>query len=179
MKLGIKNMVCPRCVEAVTDTLHSLGIDPEEVTIGSVTLPCETMSKPMRTRLAAALEARGFELIDSPADATVEALKRAIAEHVRTPHECRLKLSRCLENQFNVPYDTLSRLFTSREGRSVEKFHIAERVAWVTELINRGDKTVSEIAHITGYSSLSHLSRQFKSVMGVTPSEYIAAHSPQ
>lgn len=172
-------MVCPRCVEAVTETLRSLGLEPVEVTLGSVILPGETMSKPMHSRLADALEARGFELIDSPADATVEALKRAITEHVRTPHECRLKLSRCLENQFNVPYDTLSRLFTAREGRSVEKFHIAERVAWVMELINRGDKTVSEIAHITGYSSLSHLSRQFKSVTGQTPSEYIAAMNRQ
>lgn len=174
MKLGIKNMVCPRCVEAVTEIFHSLGLEPEEVTIGSVTIPDKTMGKPMHTHLEEALKARGFELIDSPADATVEALKRAITKHVRTPHECRLKLSRCLEGQFNVPYDTLSRLFSTREGRSIEKFHVSERVAWVTELINRGDKTVSEIAHITGYSSLSHLSRQFKSVTGLSPSEYIA-----
>ena len=94
---------------------------------------------------------------------------------MRQADRCRLNLSACLEEHLHIPYDTLSRIFSSLEGRTVEKYQIAQRVEWVKELLGYGEMTVSEIADYTGYSSAAHLSRQFKSVTGLTPTEYLRA----
>ncbi len=174
MKLTIKDMVCPRCEEAVTEILTSLELTPVKVTLGHVEIAEEVLTKSMKSKLAAKLLARGFELLDTPQDATIEIIKKAVVKHVRSPHECRLKLSGCLEEQLHASYDTLSRLFSAHEGMTIEKYHVAQRVEWVKELMSRGNLTVSEIAHITGYSSLSHLSRQFKAVTGQTPTQYLS-----
>ena len=174
MKLTVKDMVCPRCVEAVTEILHSLELTPVKVTLGHVEIAEERLSKSVKSKLATRLKARGFELLDTPEDAIIESIKKAVVKHVRSPHECRLKLSGCLEEQLHSSYDTMSRLFSSREGMTIEKYHVSQRVEWVKELMSRGNLTVSEISHITGYSSLSHLSRQFKAVTGMTPTEYLA-----
>lgn len=179
MNLAVKNMVCPRCIEAVTEVVGNLGLTPVEVTLGRVVIAEDKIGDEVKTRLNTALKDRGFELIESPVDVTLATLKQLIVEHVRSPHTCRLKLSDCLESQLNTPYDTLSRLFSAHEGMTIEKFHIATRIVWVKELMHRGDLTISEIAHITGYSSLPHLSRQFKSIIGMTPSEYIVSINRQ
>lgn len=174
MKLTIKDMVCPRCEEAVTEILLTLGLTPVKVTLGHVEIAEELLDKSLKSKLASMLLLRGFELLDTPAEATIEAIKKAVVNHVRSPHECRLKLSGCLEEHLHSSYDTLSRLFSAKEGMTIEKYHVAQRVEWVKELMSRGNLTVSEIAHITGFSSLSHLSRQFKAVTGLTPTEYLA-----
>lgn len=103
----------------------------------------------------------------------VEKIKRAVIEHVRQPGECRLNLSACLERHIGATYDTMSRVFSAHEGRTLEKYQMAQRVEWVKELLGYGQYTISEIADMTGYSSTAHLSRQFKSVTGLTPTEYL------
>ncbi len=67
----------------------------------------------------------------------------------------------------------MSRVFSAHEGRTLEKYQMAQRVEWVKELLGYGQYTISEIADMTGYSSTAHLSRQFKSVTGLTPTEYL------
>uniref|UniRef100_UPI00272ABCDB helix-turn-helix domain-containing protein n=1 Tax=uncultured Duncaniella sp. TaxID=2768039 RepID=UPI00272ABCDB len=82
-------------------------------------------------------------------------------------------LSECLSRHLNVSYDTVSRVFSQKEGRTLEKYHIAQKVERVKELLQHNEYTLSEIADMVDYSSAAHLSRQFKSVTGMTPTEYL------
>ena len=82
-------------------------------------------------------------------------------------------LSECIERNLNVSYDTVSRIFSQREGRTLEKYHIAQKIERVKELLQHDQYTLSEIADMVDYSSVAHLSRQFKSVTGMTPTEYL------
>lgn len=172
MELLIKGMVCRHCVEAVKRLLVSEGLPADDVSLGRANIP-DGIDAGEMARLAAELEKMGFGIVRGAEDGLVEQIKLAIMEHVRHPHECRLNLSACLEDKLHVTYDYMSRAFSSREGRTIEKFHIAQRVEWVKELLNYGEMSVSEIADMIGYSSVAHLSRQFKSVTGMTPTEYL------
>ncbi|MDE6135803.1 MAG: AraC family transcriptional regulator, partial [Muribaculaceae bacterium] len=82
-------------------------------------------------------------------------------------------LSACIEEHLGQSYDTLSRLFSQREGRTIEKYHIALKIDYVKELLSLRNMTLAEIADMTGYSGAAHLSRQFKAVTGMTPGEYV------
>lgn len=165
-------MVCRHCIEAVKSVLSELGIIASDVSLGVVTLPvapdAETLS-----RLSKALEPKGFSIARTGDEILCEQIKLAVLEHVRHPHECSMNLSACLEEKLHTPYDTLSRVFSSHEGRTIEKYHIAQRIEWVKELLGYGELSISEISDFIGYSSVAHLSRQFKSVTGLSPSEYL------
>lgn len=172
MKMTVKNMVCRHCAAAVATILRRLDIPFEDVAVGTVTLPELPEGEQLR-RLDEALAAEGFERITDAATATVERIKQAVRAHVRDHAECRLNLSACLEDHLGIPYDTLSRLFSQMEGRTVEKYHMAVKTDRVKELLADPQLTLAEIADLTGYSSAAHLSRQFKSVTGMTPTEYV------
>ena len=172
MEIIIKGMVCHHCVEAVSHILKTAGLTPENVTLGRAVI-MENPDDIDFSRLDKMLESEGFSrMLDADAQ-LVERTKQAIIKHIRQPHECRLNLSKCLEETLAVPYDTISRVFSSHEGRTIEKYQMAQRVEWVKELLGYGQMTASEIADYTGYSSVAHLSRQFKNVTGLTPSEYM------
>lgn len=172
MEILIKGMVCHHCVEAVERVLHSAGLSIESVTLGKAEIK-ETLDGDALNMLDRLLESEGFERILDADSLLVEKVKRAVIQHVRQPNECRLNLSACLENHIGATYDTMSRVFSAHEGRTIEKYQMAQRVEWVKELLGYGRYTISEIADMTGYSSTAHLSRQFKSVTGLTPTEYL------
>lgn len=115
--------------------------------------------------------------IRDPRHLLLERAKAAVRNHVRTEAECKLKLSACLEEQLGVSFDTVSRLFSQLEGRTIEKYHIEQKVDRIKELLLEGRMTIVAIADVTGYSSTSHLSRQFKSVTGMTPTAFIKART--
>lgn len=173
MQLKIKGMVCRHCVNAVRRVLTQAGLDVRDVRLGSAEI-AEDLGDASLAMLDALLAAEGFERIRSEEEELVERAKRAVIHHVREEHECRYNLSACLEEHLGVPYDTVSRIFSAHEGRTIEKYQIAQRVEWVKELLDYGGLTVSEIAYRTGYSSAAHLTRQFKSVTGMTPTAYVA-----
>jgi len=172
MEILIKGMVCHHCVEAVKRVLHSAGLTPINVTLGRAEIK-EHLDGPALQMLDNLLENEGFARILDADSLLVEKIKRAVIEHVRQPNECRLNLSACLENHLGATYDSMSRIFSAREGRTLEKYQMAQRVEWVKELLGYGQYTISEIADMTGYSSTAHLSRQFKSITGLTPTEYL------
>ena len=172
MEILIKGMVCHHCVEAVERVLQSAGLTPVNVVLGRAEIK-EHLDGPALQMLDKLLEHEGFERILDADSLLVEKVKRAVIEHVRKPNECRLNLSACLEKHLGATYDTMSRVFSAREGRTREKYQMAQRVEWVKELLGYGQYTISEIADMTGYSSTAHLSRQFKSVTGLTPTEYL------
>lgn len=172
MEILIKNMVCRHCVGAVTNILRQLDIPFSSVEIGRIEVPSLPDDEKMEA-LRTALVAQGFDRILDPATALVERIKHHVRHHVRTEEQCRLNLSGCLEEKLHQSYDTLSRLFSQHEGRTIEKFHIALKIDFVKELLADASMTLAEIADKVGYSSAAHLSRQFKSATGITPTEYV------
>lgn len=173
MELMIKNMVCRHCVEAVRAILDRLGAKDAEVLLGAVRLPDSEAGRLDMAAFDRALEAAGFERIQDRNAQIVENIKKIIIRHVRIERDCPLNLSACLEKHLDISYDTASRIFSASEGRTIERYFIAQKIELVKELMGYNQMTLSEIADLTGYSSVSHLSRQFKELTGMTPSQYL------
>ncbi|MDE7125035.1 MAG: AraC family transcriptional regulator, partial [Muribaculaceae bacterium] len=142
--------------------------------IGRAEISEDDLSEKQLHDLDRALEALGFERVTDRRRMLAEQAKAAIRAHVRDENHCRLNLSACLSEQLHMGYDAVSRMFSQIEGVSIEKYHIAQRVEFVKELISYGELTLSEIADKAGYNSVSHLSRQFKDVTGVTTTQFMA-----
>lgn len=168
--MTIKNMVCRHCVSALENCLDTLGIKHGKVEIGRVEL--EELNAEGFARLDEALNDLGFVRAGSHDEAIVEQIKLAVRHHVRSVDHCRLKLSACIEEQTGLPFERVSRIFSRLEGRTVENYAIAQRVELVKELLAYGGESLAAIADRTGYSSAAHLSRQFKSITGMTPGQY-------
>ena len=159
-------MVCRHCVAAVEKILEELGITDADVTLGRVVIPAEKENDFPLERFDRMLEDNGFERILDRNTLIVEKIKETIIRHVRIERHCPLNLG-------NISYDTASRIFSNREGRTIEKYFIAQKIELVKELLEYQQMTLNEIADMTGYSSVSHLSRQFKEVTGISPSQYL------
>lgn len=169
----IRNMVCHHCEAAVRQCFDNAGIAVADVRLGAARVEKDDLTPERLAVLDRELLNEGFERIVDAEDGLVEKAKLAVIHHVRREDECRLNLSACIERHIGVPYDTIARAFSAKEGRTIEKYHIAQRVEWVKELLGYKELTLSEIAYRTGYSSPAHLSRQFKAVTGMTPSQYL------
>ena len=177
--IPIKGMVCRHCMEAVEAALAAAGIAGATVSLGGAEIPSAAAddADTMR-RLDFQLAGRGFERLADAEAQLVERAKLVIIEHVREG-DCRLNLSACLQSHLNCDYSVISRVFSAREGRTVEKYAIAQRVEYVKELLSYRQLTISEIADKAGYSSVAHLSRQFKSLTGLTPTDFMRAALPR
>lgn len=164
-------MVCDRCVKVVKDTAAALGLADASVGLGYIDIPGDLDEVLMRD-LEDALEKEGFEVLKSREEELVELTKGVLIKLARADDATSRKLSVYLSETLGVDYTTLSRVFSAAEGRTIERYYILQKIEYVKELIDYGGKTLSEIAHITGYSSVAHLSRQFKEVTGLTPTSY-------
>lgn len=173
MIISIKGMVCNHCIEAVEAAFEEAGIPGAHVSLGEARLDsCAPPSADSMSRLDKALHTRGFQRLADPESQLVERAKRVIIEHVRN-EKCHFNLSACLSGNLATDYSAISKLFSAREGRTIEKYAIAQRVEYVKELLSYRELNISEVADKVGYSSVAHLSRQFKSVTGMTPSAYL------
>ena len=172
--LYIKNMVCPRCIKVVKDELTNIGLKVKSVELGEATI--ETNNKPVNLdEIRNILEANGFELLDDKQGKLVEKIKTLIIEKIQAtqPGEIeKFNFSKYLSENLNVTYQYLSHLFSSLEDTTIEKYIIHQKIEKVKELLVYDELTLSEIAFNLGYSSVQHLSSQFKKVTGFTPSHY-------
>ncbi len=167
-------MVCARCVMVVSDILRQCGVADAHVSLGQADIP-GTISDEQRIEIARKLSSVGFELIDNQRSLLVEKIKANVREYVLADAEQPLpNLSDFLVRHIGRDYSTLSSVFSESEGRTIEQYHILVRIERVKELIAYGDKSLSEIAYIVRYSSVAHLSNQFKKVTGMTPSAFKA-----
>lgn len=172
--LLVKNMVCHRCVLAVEDILNKHDIPFQKVLFGEIYLTGD-LSAEQKEMLSASLKKIGFELIDTHMSALVEKIKQHIIRKARnevSESEKKLNLSNYLSDKLHYEYTHLSSLFSSIEGRTIENFHIEQRIEKAKELLIYGTMTMSEIAFEMEYSSAAHLSNQFKKVTGLTPSHF-------
>jgi AraC-like DNA-binding protein len=171
-QLHIKNMVCGRCLKAVSEILDQQGFNVISLELGKAYVEAEAEFD--GDKLAIALEVEGFELIDDDQSKLINLIKSLVIQHVH--HESseieQMNISAFLEKDLGKSYSYLSSLFSKAEGRTIEKYVILQRIERVKELLIYGDKTISEIAFDLGYSSSQYLSNQFKAETGLTPSEF-------
>lgn len=165
-------MVCPRCIQAVRQAAEESGLSVTTVTLGQLHLEKE----PEETQVALLdekLETLGFERIQDSKEQWVSAIKNFLVTQVHySESEPREKTSVVLSKALGRDYSFLSNLFSEQEGTTIEQYIIQQRIEKVKELLSYGGLTLSEIGWQMGYSSVAHLSAQFKKVTGMTPSEY-------
>ena len=164
MRLHIKNMVCERCIASVKEALAEADVDYADVGLGYADTEEDTLTEVQSDRVRNALERRGFELIGDKNRQTIEAVKTYIIKSIRNGDGQQQVTSR--------EYKRLSGIFSSHENRTIENFYLSQKTEFVKELLEYGELTVSEIAHRCGYSSVAHLSRSFRQMTGMTPTEY-------
>lgn len=167
-------MVCPRCIKVVGEELEGLGLDVRNVTLGEVSVSGSQDSLPIPA-IREVLEKNGFELIEDKRARVIEEIKRAVLKLARNDHEknpIRLKDSEFFAREVGKEYHFLSSLFSSVENLTIERYLILQRIEYAKELLKYGDLTLSEISYKLGYSSVQHLSNQFKTVTGMTPTEF-------
>lgn len=174
MKLSVKNMVCDRCILAVSRLCAELAIPVREVRLGVIETAGE-LDEPQKERLGERLCELGFEIIGDKNAETVERIKLALIDIARSDEPNVKKLSVELSERLGADYRTLSRLFSASEGRTIENYFIAQKIERVKELIAYGQHTLSEIAYRCSYSSVAHLSRQFRQLTGMTPTQFASA----
>ncbi len=172
MHLYIKNMVCNRCILVVRQELEKLHIDARAVTLGEVALSRE-LSKEQMQQLTGNLTSLGFELLDNSKQQLIEKIKNIIIKQVHHKEEDNNQnFSEILTKTLHKDYSYLSSLFSEVEGITIEKYIINQKVEKIKELIIYDELSLSEIAYTLGYSSVAHLSNQFKKVTGLTPSYF-------
>ena len=172
--LLVKNMVCQRCVMAVESLLRKDGIKFQNVAVGEIYLTDE-ISNPQEDKLKSALAEIGLELIDNKKGGIIEKIKQLVIKKARnevSEEEQKMNLSVFLSKNSFHEYTYLSSLFSSVEGRTIENYHIQQRIEKVKELLVYDEMTLLEISVELDYSSVSHLSNQFKQITGLTPSHF-------
>jgi len=173
MDIYIKNMVCSRCVMAVSEIFREAGFPNANVRLGKVSVDGAVDQEKLNL-LNNKLNAVGFEIINDGKSRLIEQIKKLTIDFVynKTKEELHVNFSDFLSDKLNLDYNYLSTLFSSVEGTTIEKHLIHLKIERVKELLVYDEKTLSEIAYEMGYSSVAHLSGQFKKVTGFTPSYF-------
>lgn len=166
-------MVCPRCIETVGQVLSENGFTVNTIKLGEAEIDREPNSAQMEG-LSTALQKRGFELLLDKKSRIVGQVKSEIVRlvHHSADEMLNVNLSEHLSQLIGADYSFISHLFSSQEGITIEKFTILQKIEKVKELLSYGELTVSEITYKMGYSSVAHLSSQFKKITGLTPGQY-------
>ena len=174
LKLFIKYMLSTRCKMAVKEELKKLGLHFVVVDLGEVEI-MEDLSASQREQLKTALQLTGLELMDDKRGILVERIKNVIIEMVHHSDEIiKTNFSDFLSGKLNHDYTYLSNLFSEMQGTTIEQFIIAHKVERIKELIIYDELNITEIAFKMNYSSVAHLSNQFKKTTGLSPSHFKA-----
>lgn len=165
-------MVCIRCQMVVKAELEKLGLRYCNVKIGEAEI-IDTILPEQLTELDIALKKSGLLLMDDKKSILVEKIKNAIIELVHyTEDQIKVNLSDYLSENLNYDYTYLANLFSEVKGTTIEKFYLAHKIEKVKELIVYDELNLSEIAYKLHYSSVAHLSNQFKKFTGLTPTHF-------
>lgn len=172
-RLFIKGMVCQRCIMVVKSELEAMGLSTQKVELGEVTVISakETVDTDL---VAEKLLPLGFQLLEDRKLALVKKLKELVAEvysgSYDFPHHFRF--SDLVVKKLSKDYDSVSSLFALVEHKTLEQYIIGYRVEKIKEFLVYSTSTLSDIAFQLNYSSVAHLSRQFRQVTGLTPSHF-------
>lgn len=165
-------MVCIRCKMVVKEELKRLGLHYVSVELGEVEI-MEDISVEQHDQFRAALLRSGLELMDDKKSVLIQKIKNVIVELVHYSEEpLTINFSDHLSQKLNHNYTYLANLFSEVQGTTIEQFIIAHKIERVKELLVYNELNLTEIAYLMHYSSVAHLSAQFKKVTGLTPSHF-------
>lgn len=172
LKLYIRYMVSMRCKMVVKEELKKLGLHFVIVDLGIVDI-MENITDEQREQIRTGLHTSGLELMDDKNALLVEKIKNVIIEKIYSEDLLPGKnFSDYLSERLNQSYPSMSGLFTEMHGSTIEQFIISNKIERVKELLIYDKLTLTEIAWKLYYSSVAHLSNQFKKVTGLTPSHF-------
>lgn len=166
-------MVCKRCIKVVDDELIKMGYTIVSIELGEVHLK-EGLHGNEIQKISKILTDNGFELIDNRKSQIINRIKTLIIEYIHYDREKpeHMNLSDLLAKELGHDYSYLSNLFSSVEGVTIEKYLILQKIEKVKELLVYDELSLNEISYQLGYSSVQHLSNQFKKITGLTPSHF-------
>jgi AraC family transcriptional regulator len=171
--LYIRNMVCNRCIKVVEEELDKLGLQIDSISLGEVKIQTY-LNNETELKIKEVLAENGFELIEDSKTKTIEQIKLLILDLIRDKEKMpgKLNFSDYLSGKLNADYHSLSTLFSSVENITIEHYLILQKIELAKELLKYGELTLSEIAYKLGYSSVAHLSGQFKKVTGMNANQF-------
>ena len=174
MKIYVKNMACESCKVVVKEALEELDITPVKVELGEIETK-EDISKDDKIQLNRKIKKVGLELLEKKQGVLIEKIRKIMIDFVyKSDDKPNIKFSVLLSEELNYSYSYLANFFSEVEATTIEQYIIALKIERIKELIIFGEDTFSEIAHKLHYSSVAHLSSQFKKVTGLTPSHFKA-----
>ncbi|MCV9934106.1 AraC family transcriptional regulator [Flavobacterium sp. LS1R47] len=173
LKLLIKGMVCNRCIYVLSEEFAKLGLEVSEISLGEVILK-ETGKKIEEQVIRAMLKKNGFELLYSKNQKIINLIKNIVEKGIQEQLDTAepVKFSTLISNELHKDYDSLSFLFSTSEGYTLEKFIISKKIEKVKELLVYTDQSMTEITSSLGYNNPAHLSNQLKKYTGFTSSYY-------
>lgn len=168
MKLFVKNMVCPRCIMVIERELNQMALQPTHIELGVVEFE-QPLTPDQTEAIRSRLVPLGFDLLNDTKNKQVEQIKNfLIAALQGNKVEPHFSVKKYLSAKICKEYSYLSKLFSEKEGITIENYFILLKLEKVKELISYGEETLNEIAWRLGYSSVQHLSAQFKRVLGIS-----------
>ena len=172
LKLYIKYMVSARCITAVKEELKKLGLHFILVDLGEVDI-MENISEEQRELLKIGLINAGFELMDDKRAVLIEKIIKVIIEMIHHTDEIiKINFSEYLSEKLNHDYTYLSNIFSEVKGITIQQFIIIHKVERIKELLLYDELNLTEISYKLNYSSVAHLSNQFKKITGLSPSHF-------
>lgn len=165
-------MVCSCCIHLLRKELSTDGVDIQEIKMGMIVLSIDRQKTSWK-KIERILGSYGFEIIRDKEKMLVDQIKQAVIDLVHnSTFNAMVRNSDYLVERFGMSYPYISSLFSKKENITLEKFIILHKIEKVKELIEYGELTLSEIAYMMGYSSVQYLSTQFKSVTGLSVTEF-------
>lgn len=172
MKIFIKNMVCGRCISAVSAIFNDSNIDIKSIQLGEVETESDISNQDLNS-IEQQLEKTGFERIKDSAHQLIEKIKNFIIIKVsELDIDENFLLSEFLISKLHKDYSSLSKTFSQNENITLEQFFILQKIEKVKELLLYNEFNLTEIAGKLGYKSVQHLSSQFRNSTGFTPTEF-------
>jgi AraC-like DNA-binding protein len=173
MKILIKNMVCDRCILVIRNCLNEVDLHPITITLGEIVFSDDNINELKLQKFNRKIGPLGFEIINDKKSKLIESIKNKIVALVQNKKAGeKIKLSEYITKQIYHDYTHLSNLFSVVEGVTIEQYFINHKIEKTKELLVYDEMNLSEIADHLGYSSVAHLSTQFKKITGMTPTHF-------
>lgn len=172
MKIYVRNMACESCKVVVKEALKELDILTIKVEMGEIETK-EDISDDEKKKLNGKIKKVGLELLEKKQGVLIEKIRKVMVDYVYNSDEKpNIKFSILLSEELNHSYTYLANFFSEVEVTTIEQYIIALKIERIKELIIFEEHTFSEIANKLHYSSVAHLSAQFKKVTGLTPTHF-------